>query len=296
MSEKMVWTDTAHQDRRAADSLIEIEGLGLAYRSRRDKISHGALIDINLTVYRGEFVSVVGPSGCGKSTLLYLLAGLLQKSEGSARINGNEVTGPGTDRGLVMQSYALVPWRTVQKNVELGLEIKHVPKAERIESARYFIDLVGLSDYAGRYPHELSGGMKQRIAIARALAFDPDVLLMDEPFAAVDEQTRGFLHNELLRIWKATRKTIIFVTHSIEEAVYLSDRVAVMSPGPGTIRVTIDIDVPRPRTAEMKSSERFGKHRSRIWQLLHNDSDMAREGYDDSGRKILISVPQETLI
>ncbi len=230
-----------------------------------------ALKEINLEVKKGEFLVLVGPSGCGKSTLLDILTGLAQPTSGAVYIDGNKVTGPALDRGIVLQGYALFPWRTVRQNVEFGLEIKKVPKRERRAISDNFIHLVGLDGFADRFPHELSGGMKQRVAIARALAYDPEVLLMDEPFAAVDAQTRESLQDELLRIWEATGKTILFVTHSIEEAVFLGDRVAVLTPNPGTLREIVKIDLPRPRhNSDTRSSAEFGWIRRKIWELLQN--------------------------
>ncbi|MBJ6724381.1 ABC transporter ATP-binding protein [Geomesophilobacter sediminis] len=230
-----------------------------------------ALKDINLEVRKGEFLVLVGPSGCGKSTLLDILAGLAHPNSGDVLIDGKRITGPALDRGIVLQGYALFPWRTVRKNVEFGLEIKKVPKSQRREISDRFIKLVGLEGFADRYPHELSGGMKQRVAIARALAYDPEVLLMDEPFAAVDAQTRENLQDELLRIWEETGKTIIFVTHSIEEAAFLGDRVAVLTANPGTLREIVKIELPRPRhNSDIRSSAEFGWVRHKIWELLQN--------------------------
>jgi NitT/TauT family transport system ATP-binding protein len=230
-----------------------------------------ALKDINLEVRKGEFLVLVGPSGCGKSTLLDILAGLAHPTAGAVYIDGKKVTGPALDRGIVLQGYALFPWRTVRQNVEFGLEIKKIPKRDRTSISDHFISLVGLDGFADRYPHELSGGMKQRVAIARALAYDPEVLLMDEPFAAVDAQTRENLQDELLRIWEATGKTIVFVTHSIEEATFLGDRVAVLTPNPGTLREIVKIDLPRPRhNSDTRSSAEFGWIRRKIWELLQN--------------------------
>jgi NitT/TauT family transport system ATP-binding protein len=195
-----------------------------------------------------------------------------------------------------MQAYALFPWRTIRKNVEFGLEVKGVPRAERKKIALEYINLVGLTDFADHYPYELSGGMKQRIAIARALAYDPDVLLMDEPFAAVDEQTRSILHDELLRIWERTHKTIIFVTHSIDEAVFLSDRVAVITPSPGTIRKIVGIDLPRPRTGALIGTEEFRKNRNRVWQLLQSAGTATREVKKEDGRVVLDTEILEELV
>lgn len=229
-----------------------------------------AIQKLDLTVRQGEFLAIVGPSGCGKSTFLDMIAGLAKPHSGEIFMDGNLITGPALDRGIVMQGYALFPWRTVRKNVEFGLEIKKVPQNERREISQQYIELVGLKNFEDRYPHELSGGMKQRVAIARALAYDPEVLLMDEPFAAVDAQTREVLQEELLRIWEKTKKTIVFVTHGIDEAVFLADRVAVMTAHPGTIKEIVDINLPRPRDG-IRSSADFGWVRHKIWELLQNE-------------------------
>ena len=235
-----------------------------------------AIKQLDLTVNKGEFLAIVGPSGCGKSTFLDMIAGLAKPSSGEIFIDGKLITGPALDRGIVLQGYALFPWRTIRKNVEFGLEVKKVPKKDRAAISQKFLDLVGLQTFEDRYPHELSGGMKQRVAIARALAYDPEVLLMDEPFAAVDAQTRESLQEELLRIWEKTQKTIIFVTHGIDEAVFLADRVAVMSTNPGSIKEIIEINLPRPRNDAIRSSAEFGWYRHKIWELLQTDS--ATEG------------------
>ncbi|HEY6798980.1 MAG TPA: ABC transporter ATP-binding protein, partial [Kineosporiaceae bacterium] len=216
-----------------------------------------AVQDITLDVRPGEFLCLVGPSGCGKSTLLDLAAGLSTPTSGQILLDGEPVTGPGLDRGIVFQQYALLPWRTARGNVEFGLEAKGVPRRERPTRAKEYLDLVGLVPFADRYPHELSGGMKQRVAIARSLAFDPDVLLMDEPFAAVDAQTRDTLQAELLRIWERTAKTVLFITHAIDEAVFLGQRVAVMAPRPGRIKQILDIDLDRHAGGDLRSTPRF---------------------------------------
>lgn len=229
-----------------------------------------AIKQLDLTVKQGEFLAIVGPSGCGKSTFLDMIAGLAKPNSGEIFMDGKLITGPALDRGIVMQGYALFPWRTVRKNVEFGLEIKKVPQQERREISQQYIELVGLKNFEDRYPHELSGGMKQRVAIARALAYAPEVLLMDEPFAAVDAQTREVLQEELLRIWEKTKKTIVFVTHGIDEAVFLADRVAVMTANPGTIKEIVDINLPRPRDG-IRSSADFGWVRHKIWELLQNE-------------------------
>ncbi|MDR1088008.1 MAG: ABC transporter ATP-binding protein [Coriobacteriales bacterium] len=280
----------------STENEIEIEECSLAYEVKHTRREGGAgthlvLDAINLTVSRGEFCSIVGPSGCGKSTLLSILAGLIKATEGSARIEGREITGPSLRTGIIMQAYALFPWRTTQKNVEFGLEIKKVPRAERAQIAEYYLEMVGLADFRQRYPYELSGGMKQRVAIARALAYDPEILLLDEPFAAIDEQTRGQLHEQLLDIWEKTRKTIVFVTHSIEESIFLSDRVVVMTPGPGRIRSIVDIGLARPRLAEIKNTEEFATYRKRVWQLLQTRGELTEEIVLEDGSVILETVP-----
>ncbi|MDR3153941.1 MAG: ABC transporter ATP-binding protein [Deltaproteobacteria bacterium] len=256
-----------------ADYKIVLRDLRQEYQVRakdgEGKEAFVAIESFSLDVRAGEFVSIVGPSGCGKSTLLDILAGLAKASSGSVRIDGKEVSGPALDRGIVMQGYALFPWRTVRKNVEFGLEMKGIGAAERKEISTRYIDLVSLVGFEDRYPHELSGGMKQRVAIARALAYDPEVLLMDEPFAAVDAQTREVLQDELMRIWEKTGKTIIFVTHSIDEAILLADRVVVMSPNPGRVRAIVGIELPRPRTnQEMRSNADFAAVRQIVWENL----------------------------
>ncbi|MDR1299336.1 MAG: ABC transporter ATP-binding protein [Oscillospiraceae bacterium] len=263
---------------------FELINLRQTYRLRdRDKrgaAEFTALEDFSLSIKDGEFLAIVGPSGCGKSTLLDILAGLTKPRSGQLRIDGREVKGPALDRGFIMQGYALFPWRTVIKNVAYGLEVKRVPRRERGEICRKYIDLVGLGGFEDRYPNELSGGMRQRAAIARCLAYDPQVLLMDEPFAAVDAQTRETLQDELLRIWEKTGKTVVFVTHSIEEAVLLADRVVVMSPCPGRIKAIIPIGLPRPRTAaEMRVSPDFSWISHNVWELLH-DADNPAAGAD----------------
>jgi NitT/TauT family transport system ATP-binding protein len=236
-----------------------------------------ALDAVDLEVRAGEFLAVVGPSGCGKSTLLDILSGLAAPSAGEVLIDGQPVRGPALNRGIVLQGYALFPWRTTRANVEFGLEVKKVPKAERRTISDRFIRLVGLEGFEDRLPHELSGGMKQRVALARALAYDPDILLMDEPFAAVDAQTRESLQDELLRIWEETKKTVIFVTHSIEEAVFLADRIVVLTANPGRVRAIVDVGIPRPRNeAGLRSSEAFGALRHEVWKLLQSGPSAQR--------------------
>jgi NitT/TauT family transport system ATP-binding protein len=247
---------------------IRFQSVGKAFRARGRQVT--ALQDVTFDVHSGEFLVLVGPSGCGKSTLLDMLAGLTSPTSGRILVDGAPVTRPGLDRGIVFQQYALLPWRTAQANVEFGLEAKGVPGRERARRAEHFLELVGLSGFGDRYPHELSGGMKQRVAIARSLAFDPDVLLMDEPFAALDAQTREGMQDELLRIWEQTGKTIVFITHGIEEAVYLGQRVAVMTSRPGRIKQIIDIPI-GSRTEDLRSDPRFARHRHEIWSLLRDE-------------------------
>jgi NitT/TauT family transport system ATP-binding protein len=256
-------------------SKIVFENVGKTFTARGRTVT--ALQNIDLDVRAGEFLVIVGPSGCGKSTLLDLLGGLSEISSGRILVDGKPVTGPGLDRGIVFQQYALLPWRTAQGNVEFGLEAKGVSRKERVTRAREYLDLVGLAGFHDRYPHELSGGMKQRVAIARSLAFDPDVLLMDEPFAALDAQTRDGLQDELLRIWEKTGKTIVFITHGIEEAVYLGRRVAVMTSRPGRIKQVVDVPIDaRSATEDLRSDPEFAHHRHEIWSLLRDEVDRAR--------------------
>jgi NitT/TauT family transport system ATP-binding protein len=236
-----------------------------------------ALDNLSLDVAPGEFLTLVGPSGSGKTTLLDLLAGLSRPSSGTVLVDGKEVTGPGPDRAVVFQQYALFPWRTASANVSIGLENSGLSRKQRAAKASEFLDLVGLAGFEDRYPHELSGGMKQRVAIARSLAYEPDVLLMDEPFAALDAQTREQLQDELLRIWKATGKTIVFITHGIDEAVYLGQRVAVLSARPGRLKEIVDIDIPdRDGDADIRSHPAFVEHRHRVWSLLHDEVRLAQ--------------------
>ena len=230
-----------------------------------------ALQGLTLEVAQGEFAGIVGPSGCGKSTFLNILLGLIKPDTGEMRLNGKQITGPGQERAMVFQEFGLLPWRTVLANIELGLELKGVEPSVRRARAMELIQMAGLAGFDGHYPHELSGGMKQRVGLARALATDPEVLLMDEPFAALDAQTRDLMQAELLQIWDRTKKTVIFVTHSIEEAAYLSDRVIVMSARPGKTKNILKIDLPRPRDYEMRLSPEFNDIKSSIWEVLKEE-------------------------
>ncbi|NLH22475.1 MAG: ABC transporter ATP-binding protein [Methanothrix sp.] len=205
------------------------------------------LKDIDLDIEENEFVCFIGPSGCGKTTLLRIIAGLEEASKGTVYLDGMPIGGPGPERGMVFQEYSLFPWRTVMDNIVFGLELRGVPEAERLAQGRQYLKMVGLERFESRYPHELSGGMKQRVAIARALVNHPRALLMDEPFGALDAQTRNTMQSELLRIWQEEKQTVVFVTHSVDEAIYLADRIVIMSARPGRIKDIIDIDLPRPR-------------------------------------------------
>ncbi|MCA6114941.1 ABC transporter ATP-binding protein [Bradyrhizobium sp. WSM 1738] len=231
-----------------------------------------ALEDITLDVRPGEFLALVGPSGCGKSTLLDLLGGLATPTSGRILLDGRPIEGPARDRGIVFQQYALFPWRTAAQNVEFGLDIAGMKRRERRERALHYLELVGLAGFADRYPHELSGGMKQRVAIARSLAYDPEVLLMDEPFAALDAQTRETLQDELTRIWRATGKTILFITHGIDEAVVLGQRVAVMTSRPGRIKHVVEIPPAlQSEEEDVRSLPEFGRVRHEVWSLLREE-------------------------
>jgi NitT/TauT family transport system ATP-binding protein len=226
------------------------------------------LRDINLSIRDHEFVCFIGPSGCGKTTLLRIIAGLEDPSSGSVYLDGDPIMGPGPERGMVFQEYSLFPWRTVIDNIAFGLELKGVNKKERLERSRQYLKMVGLERFSDRYPHELSGGMKQRVAIARALVNDPKALLMDEPFGALDAQTRNIMQSELLRIWDEERSTVVFVTHSVDEAIYLADRIVIMSARPGRIKDVISIDISRPR---IRTSTEVNGIRDRILADLKSE-------------------------
>jgi NitT/TauT family transport system ATP-binding protein len=234
-----------------------------------------ALDEISFSIRNGEFVCLVGPSGCGKSTLLKILAGLLPRSEGAITRSGRELEGPGPDVGMVFQAPVLLPWRTVMENVLLPTEFRRLKADDYRQRAQELLDLVGLGDFKDRYPNELSGGMQQRASIVRALVQDPPILLMDEPFGALDAMTREQMNVELLRIWNRNRKTVVFVTHSIAESVFLADRVFVMTPRPGRIAEVIDIDLPRPRDLSVINTERFGRYATRIRDLLQSKGDLS---------------------
>lgn len=229
-----------------------------------------ALDNVSLDVADNEFVTIVGPSGCGKSTMMNVLAGLETVSSGQALVDGIPVNGPGPERGVIFQQYALFPWLTVRKNVEFGLKTARVPRAERRERADHFINLVGLGQFADALPKMLSGGMKQRCAIARAYAVNPSILLMDEPFGALDALTRVKLQEQLLETWSQEKRTVVFITHDVDEAVYLANRVVVMAARPGRIHQIIDVDLPYPRTEDMRLSPEFTALRNRVWHAVYH--------------------------
>jgi NitT/TauT family transport system ATP-binding protein len=231
-----------------------------------------AVTDVSLEIHTGEFVSIVGPSGCGKTTLLNVVAGFIPPSEGAITLGGRQVRGPGPDRGVVFQNFALFPWKTVLDNVAFGLKMRGLPRPERERIAREYVALVGLSGAEARYPNELSGGMQQRVGVARALANSPDLLLMDEPFASVDAQTRMTLQEELTRIWEARHPTILFVTHDVDEAVFLSDRVIVLTRSPGTVRAEIPSALPRPRSwTRLVEDPQFKALVAKVLALVRDD-------------------------
>jgi NitT/TauT family transport system ATP-binding protein len=254
---------TMDQPRSLASPLMRIAGLEKIYGTRDGEAVH-ALQDINLDVSDGEFVSIVGPSGCGKSTLLKILAGTLARTRGEISMQGRALAGPSRDLGVVFQAPVLLPWLTVLQNVMVPARIQRRNQAECAARARDLIEMAGLRGFESKYPAELSGGMQQRVGICRALVHDPAILLMDEPFGALDAMTRETMNDELQRIWSQRRKTVLLVTHSIPEAVHLADRVVVMTPRPGRIVEVIDVDLPRPRVLEMQNTPEFGRYVSRL--------------------------------
>lgn len=257
------------QTGKSYDYEIEISDVTQEFEKKDGKFL--ALDTVNLNVEQNEFICVVGPSGCGKTTLLNIIAGLCKPTTGTVKVRGELVTGPGKGKGVVFQQYALYPWLTVEKNVEFGMRMKGVPKAERAEIAKKYIDLVGLSKFAKAYPKELSGGMKQRVAIARAYATAPEVLLMDEPFGALDAQTRAQLQENLLKTWEQERKTCFFITHDVEEAVLLATKIIIMSAGPGHITEIVPVTLPYPRTQQTKLTSEFNELKNQIWNKVYRE-------------------------
>lgn len=248
---------------------VRIDQVKKVFNGRNGEVV--ALNGVSLDIADNEFVCVVGPSGCGKSTLLNIIAGLLEPTSGAVYVDGKKVEGTGVERGVVFQQYALFPWLTVKKNVEFGLKLKNLPKDEIEEIAMKYIRMVDLEKFANAYPKELSGGMKQRVAIARAYAVNPEVLLMDEPFGALDAQTRTQLQSELLKTWEEERKTCFFITHDVEEAIILAQRVVIMSARPGRIKEIVNIDIPHPRTQETRMSPRFMELKNHIWSQVYKE-------------------------
>ncbi|HEV7663220.1 MAG TPA: ABC transporter ATP-binding protein [Chloroflexota bacterium] len=253
----------------AARQKLDLQGISMLYTQHGRRFE--AVRDVSLGVAAGEFISLVGASGCGKTTLLRIVDGLVTPTRGQVCVDGRAVTRPGPDRGFVFQQDALFPWRSVLDNVVFGLEVQGRNKHEARTRATDLLGLVGLTGFEHYYPHELSGGMRQRANLARALTIDPDVLLMDEPFAALDAQTREIMQAELLRIWRANRKTVLFVTHQIDEAVYLADRVVVMTSGPGRVKAVLPVDIPRPRNLSVKRTPRFLELVDEIWRLIEEE-------------------------
>jgi NitT/TauT family transport system ATP-binding protein len=256
--------------RRGSSPGLRVEGAAMQFQRRG--VVTDVFSDVDFEVAPGEFVSIVGPSGCGKTTLLRIVGGLIQPKAGQVFIGDRAVTKPGPDRGFVFQQDSLFPWRTLIDNVRFGLEMRGEKKKASIARAMEVIQLVGLSDFAGHYPHELSGGMRQRANLARAIAIEPDVLLMDEPFSALDAQARELMQEELLRIWRQDEKTVLFITHQIDEAVYLSDRVIVMGARPGRIRREVTIDIPRPRDLKVKRTPEFVAYADLIWGEIEEEA------------------------
>ncbi len=243
---------------------ICVKNLNKCYRARDGDVP--ALVELSIDVAEGEFVSIVGPSGCGKSTLLYILGGFIAADAGVIEVDGRAVTGPGVDRGVVFQEYALFPWLTVVQNIRYGLEMTGVPRKQRDDTVQRLVRTIGLQGFEHRFPRELSGGMKQRVAIARTLAYDPKILLLDEPFGALDAQTREVMQDELLRLWQATRKTVVMVTHDVNEAVYLSERVLVMSQRPGQIVQEFKIAIDRTGEREVTVlNDDYNHLRNEVW-------------------------------
>ena len=268
-------------------STIEIKNVHISYVNPRENREVLAAQDVNLTIESGEFLVIVGPSGCGKTTLLSAIDGLVEPDEGEIVIDGRPVTGPGPDRAMVFQEYALLPWLSVWENIRFGLEVRkeiRMPRAKADVLVEEHVRVVGLRGFEKAYPHELSGGMRQRVGLARALVTNPKILLMDEPFAAVDAMTREMMQVELLRILASARATVVFVTHSIDEAITLGDRVVVMTARPGRIKAVLSVNLPKPRWEHaLKSHPRFLELTDQIWELLRDEMKAQQEGGDGTG-------------
>ncbi len=255
---------------KAADAILVVDNISVRFETEDAAVV--AVDDVSFNVKRGEFLSVIGPSGCGKSTLFNVIGGLLGNYQGKVSVDGETISGPHKSIGMVFQEESTFPWRTVTDNVAFPLELIGMPKNKRIERARHFIGLVGLNGFENRYPGELSGGMRQRVSLARTLASEPKILLMDEPFAALDEQTRLLLGDKVLQIQQQLKQTTLLITHNITEAVQMSDRILVMTYRPGKVKRIVDIDLPRPRTSEIVGSEAFGRYVAQIWSDLREEA------------------------
>jgi len=261
------------------DAKLLVEKVSRSFPGVRGGASVRALMPIDLNVAENDFITILGPSGCGKSTLLRIIAGLDRPSEGRVLLDGREVRAPGPDRGMVFQSYTLFPWLTVAENIAFGLREKGVPEAQRKEIVANYVQLVGLKGFENHWPKQLSGGMQQRTAIARALANDPEILLLDEPFGALDNQTRGLMQELLLGIWERERKTVLFVTHDIEEAIFMASRVIVMSARPGHIKSDVTVDLPHPRSYTIKTSPEFSELKARLTEEIRVEAMQAAEAH-----------------
>ncbi|NYE08546.1 NitT/TauT family transport system ATP-binding protein [Bacillus niacini] len=256
--------------------------LDVTYVNNKTGAEVMALENINLDIKDGEFICIVGPSGCGKTTFLNTVVGLLKPSRGEILLDQKKIEGPGNDRAMVFQNPSLLPWRTVLDNVLYGVELQKQLSADKKQEAKEFIEMVGLKGYENHYPHELSGGMQQRVNLARALTVNPSLLLLDEPFSALDAQTREFMQGELLRIWSETKKTSLFITHQIDEAVFLADRVFVFGARPGRVVEVIDVNIPRPRDLHVKRSPEFVHLVDHIWSIIEKES--SKQGFDNKGK------------
>jgi len=263
---------------------VTSENLTVEYELIREKETLTALWNMSLKIPAGEFLVVVGPSGCGKTTFINVVVGLIKPSDGRVMCGGTMVTGPGNDRAMVFQDYALMPWRTIRKNVEFGLELQGRLNADTAQNVDYYINLVGLWGFEDNLPHELSGGMRQRVGLARALATDPKVLTMDEPFGALDAMTREVMQAEFEKILSKTKQTVIFITHSIDEAITMGDRIVVMTAGPGRIKAVLDVDIPRPRwDIDVRNHARYLELRRQIWEMLKSEQQAQMERESQQG-------------
>src|SRR3954468_17765957 len=266
----------------STETILTAEDVSVRFETPEGPVT--AVDNVSFSVRPGEFLSIIGPSGCGKSTLFNVIGGLLSQHDGTVRVGGETISGPHQSIGMVFQEESTFPWRNVTDNVAFPLELTGMPRAKRVELARHFIGMVGLDGFEQRYPGELSGGMRQRVSLARTLASEPKILLMDEPFAALDEQTRLLLGDKVLQIQQQLKQTTLLITHNITEAVQLSDRIFVMTYRPGTLKRMIKIDLPRPRTSEIVSSEAFGRYVAQIWSDLREEA--SRGMHDDEASKL----------